>query len=183
MQREQPGADGAEAEILVTDVLPGLLEEYAPDSSFIMLCDISCFEEVRRYMMTFTTAYRCQRRWSAAAPLPLNTFSVAAQIGRGIIKRGKALRGKHTPEDYAVDLWSLAATLLINTFSTGQWNVNNEGTEGDLTRVEDETDVHTCRIRALLLHVMLCRVGFTCLRSWSSLHFSVLSLANNVDMS
>jgi len=56
LQKEQPGADGAEAEMLVTDVLPGLLKEYAPDSIFVMLHDISCFGEVRSYMMTFTTA-------------------------------------------------------------------------------------------------------------------------------
>lgn len=55
LQEEQPGAIGAGAEMFVTDVLPGPPEEYARDI-FITPRDISCFGEVRSYMMTFTTA-------------------------------------------------------------------------------------------------------------------------------
>lgn len=180
MQKEQPGADGAEAEILVTDVLPGPLEEYAPDSIFIMLCDISCLGEVRRYMMTFTTASHYQRRGSAAAPLPVNTFSPATQWQRDHKEREGPLE-KACTSKLGCWLVRLGNALLTNTFSTGQDTANNGGTHGYLTRIENETKVHTCRKRALLFHMRLCKVGFTFLESQDLVYLSTPSLVNSVN--
>lgn len=42
LQKEQAGADRSTVKTWVTAVIPGLLEEYAPASIFIMLHDISC---------------------------------------------------------------------------------------------------------------------------------------------
>lgn len=130
--------------------------------------------------MTFTTAERCQRRWSAAAPLPVNTFSRATHWQRDHKKREGPLE-KTCTSRLCCWLVKLCNTLLTNTFSTGQDTVNNGGTHGYLTGIEDETDVHTCRKRALLFHMRLCKVGFTFLRSQDFVHLATSSLINSVN--
>lgn len=61
-------------------------------------------------------------------------------------------------------------------------HLNNAGTHGYLTRIEDETDlICTCRKKALLFHMRLCKVGYTFLESQDLVHLSTPSLLNSVN--